>query len=105
MRVAAWNTLTDSGLIKTICFTSDIFCCVFKYSFFFGPYSQFMDDNDDGESQKFLSNGMMKKKKYEEYHEEYVSGFTSHSANVVSVCQNTTKLQKKVLIAVKAVNS
>lgn len=46
-----------------------------------------MDDNDDGESQKFLSNGMMKKKKYEEYHEEYVSGFTSHSANVVSVCR------------------
>lgn len=32
-----------------------------------------MDDNDDGESQKFLSNGIMKKKKYEEYHEEYVS--------------------------------
>lgn len=46
-----------------------------------------MDDNDDGESQKFLSNGMMKKKKYEEYHEEYVSGFISHSANVVSVCR------------------
>lgn len=35
-------------------------------------YSQFLDDNDDGESQKFLSNGMMKKKKYEEYDEEYV---------------------------------
>lgn len=38
----------------------------------FCDYSQFMDDNDDAESQKFLSNGMMKKKKYEEYHEEYV---------------------------------
>lgn len=35
-------------------------------------YSQFLDDNDDGESQKFLSNGMMKKKKYEEYDEEFV---------------------------------
>lgn len=54
--------------------------------FFLGPCSQFMDDNDDGESQKFLSNGMMKKKKYEEYHEEYVREFTSH-ANVVSVCE------------------
>lgn len=41
--------------------------------FVFGPYSQFLDDNDDGESQKFLSNGIMKKKKYEEYHDEYVS--------------------------------
>lgn len=39
--------------------------------------SQFMDDNDDAESQKFLSNGMMKKKKYEEYHEEYVRRFLS----------------------------
>lgn len=35
-------------------------------------YSQFLDDNDDGESQKFLSNGMMKKNKYDEYDEEYV---------------------------------
>lgn len=35
-------------------------------------HSQFLDDNDDAESQKFLSNGLMKKKKYEEYHEEYV---------------------------------
>lgn len=31
-----------------------------------------MDDNDDAENQKFLSNGMMKKKKYDEYNEEYV---------------------------------
>lgn len=44
---------------------------------FFCHYSQFMDDNDDAESQKFLSNGMMKKKKYEEYHEEYVRRFLS----------------------------
>lgn len=44
-----------------------------------------MDDNDDAESQKFLSNGMMKKKKYEEYHEEYVR---IHNANVVCVCQS-----------------
>lgn len=42
-----------------------------------------MDDNDDAESQKFLSNGMMKKKKYEEYHEEYVRGFTNDSFNIV----------------------
>lgn len=33
--------------------------------------SQFLDE-DDAESQKFLTNGMMKKKKYEEYDEEYV---------------------------------
>lgn len=39
---------------------------------YIGHYSQFLDDNDDGESQKFLANGMMKKKKYEEYNEEYV---------------------------------
>ncbi len=58
------------------------FCCVLC------PCSQFLDDNDDAESQKFLSNGMMKKKKYEEYHEEYVRGFTSHSANVVGVRQS-----------------
>lgn len=49
--------------------------------FSFGPSSQFMDDNDDEESQKFLTNGMMKKKKYEEYHEEYVRIFISHSAD------------------------
>lgn len=47
-----------------------------------------MDDNEDGESQKFLSNGMMKKKKYEEYHEEYVRGFIRHNAEVVRVCQS-----------------
>lgn len=35
-------------------------------------HSQFLVDNDNAESQKFLSNGMMKKKKYEEYDEEYV---------------------------------
>lgn len=34
-------------------------------------YSQFLDE-EDAESQKFLTNGIMKKKKYEEYHEEYV---------------------------------
>lgn len=33
--------------------------------------SQLLDE-DDAESQKFLTNGMMKKKKYEEYDEEYV---------------------------------
>lgn len=35
-------------------------------------YSQFLDE-EDAESQKFLTNGMMKKKKYEEYDEEYVN--------------------------------
>lgn len=49
------------------------------YILFLDLCSQFLDDIDDGESQKFLSNGMMKKKKYEEYHEEYVS---SHDANI-----------------------
>lgn len=34
--------------------------------------SQYLDE-DDAESQKFLANGIMKKKKFEEYHEEYVS--------------------------------
>ncbi|XP_042366963.1 sodium-coupled neutral amino acid transporter 4 [Plectropomus leopardus] len=47
--------------------------------------SQFMDDNDDAESQKFLSNGMMKKKKYEEYHEEYHPGHTSFGMSVFNL--------------------
>ncbi|XP_029901827.1 sodium-coupled neutral amino acid transporter 4 [Myripristis murdjan] len=47
--------------------------------------SQFMDDPDDGESQKFLSNGMMKKKKYEEYHEEYHPGHTSFGMSVFNL--------------------
>lgn len=47
--------------------------------------SQFMDDNDDGESQKFLSNGIMKKKKYEEYHEEYHPGHTSFGMSVFNL--------------------
>uniref|UniRef100_A0A3Q3WL73 Amino acid transporter transmembrane domain-containing protein n=1 Tax=Mola mola TaxID=94237 RepID=A0A3Q3WL73_MOLML len=44
-----------------------------------------MDENDDGESQKFLSNGMMKKKKYEEYHEEYHPGHTSFGMSVFNL--------------------
>lgn len=40
-----------------------------------------MDDNDDAENQKFLSNGMMKKKKYDEYNEEYVRGSTGNTLN------------------------
>uniref|UniRef100_A0A668AD92 Solute carrier family 38 member 4 n=2 Tax=Myripristis murdjan TaxID=586833 RepID=A0A668AD92_9TELE len=44
-----------------------------------------MDDPDDGESQKFLSNGMMKKKKYEEYHEEYHPGHTSFGMSVFNL--------------------
>ncbi|XP_028276897.1 sodium-coupled neutral amino acid transporter 4 [Parambassis ranga] len=47
--------------------------------------SQFLDDNDDGESQKFLSNGMMKKKKYEEYHEEYHPGHASFGMSVFNL--------------------
>lgn len=49
------------------------------YFFFLDLHSQFLDENEDGESHRFLTNGMlMKKKKYEEYEEEYVRGFTSH---------------------------
>uniref|UniRef100_A0A8C3G288 Solute carrier family 38 member 4 n=1 Tax=Cyclopterus lumpus TaxID=8103 RepID=A0A8C3G288_CYCLU len=48
-------------------------------------YSQFLDDNEDGESQKFLSNGLMKKKKYEEYHEEYHPGHTSFGMSVFNL--------------------
>ncbi|XP_019955525.1 sodium-coupled neutral amino acid transporter 4 [Paralichthys olivaceus] len=47
--------------------------------------SQFMDENDDAESQKFLSNGLMKKKKYEEYHEEYHPGHTSFGMSVFNL--------------------
>ncbi|XP_070709605.1 sodium-coupled neutral amino acid transporter 4 [Pempheris klunzingeri] len=47
--------------------------------------SQFLDDNDDGEDQKFLSNGIMKKKKYEEYHEEYHPGHTSFGMSVFNL--------------------
>ncbi|XP_020507364.2 sodium-coupled neutral amino acid transporter 4 [Labrus bergylta] len=47
--------------------------------------SQFLDDNEDGESQKFLANGMMKKKKYEEYHEEYHPGHTSFGMSVFNL--------------------
>ncbi|XP_019747370.1 sodium-coupled neutral amino acid transporter 4 [Hippocampus comes] len=46
--------------------------------------SQFLDDMDDGESQKFLTNGMMKKK-YEEYHEEYHPGHTSFGMSVFNL--------------------
>lgn len=35
-----------------------------------------MDENDDGEEDRFLSNGLMKKKKYEE--EEYVRELIRH---------------------------
>ncbi|XP_047430910.1 sodium-coupled neutral amino acid transporter 4-like isoform X2 [Mugil cephalus] len=47
--------------------------------------SQFLDDIGDGESQKFLSNGMMKKKKYEEYHEEYHPGHASFGMSVFNL--------------------
>lgn len=71
-------------------------CARVNLWFVLGPCSQFLDDNDDAESQKFLSNGMMKKKKYEEYHEEYVRGFTQcrsviqllQAVNSQSLCHN-----------------
>ncbi|XP_076006965.1 sodium-coupled neutral amino acid transporter 4 [Genypterus blacodes] len=47
--------------------------------------SQYLDDADDGESQKFLSNGMMKKKKYEEYAEEYHPGHASFGMSVFNL--------------------
>ncbi|XP_026182531.1 sodium-coupled neutral amino acid transporter 4 isoform X1 [Mastacembelus armatus] len=47
--------------------------------------SQFLDDNEDGESQKFLANGMMKKKKYEDYHEEYHPGHASFGMSVFNL--------------------
>lgn len=46
--------------------------------------SQFLDE-DDAESQKFLTNGMMKKKKYEEYHEEYHPGHASFGMSVFNL--------------------
>uniref|UniRef100_A0AAY4D9A3 Amino acid transporter transmembrane domain-containing protein n=1 Tax=Denticeps clupeoides TaxID=299321 RepID=A0AAY4D9A3_9TELE len=46
--------------------------------------SQFLDE-DGGESQKFLANGIMKKKKYEEYHEEYHPGHASFGMSVFNL--------------------
>ncbi|KAG9333759.1 hypothetical protein JZ751_010260 [Albula glossodonta] len=46
--------------------------------------SQFGDE-DDAESQKFLTNGILKKKKYEEYHEEYHPGHTSFGMSVFNL--------------------
>ncbi|XP_076862951.1 sodium-coupled neutral amino acid transporter 4 [Brachyhypopomus gauderio] len=46
--------------------------------------SQYMDE-DDAESQKFLTNGMMKKKKFEEYHEEYHPGHASVGMSVFNL--------------------
>ncbi|XP_008314288.1 sodium-coupled neutral amino acid transporter 4 [Cynoglossus semilaevis] len=47
--------------------------------------SQFTEDNDDGESREFLSSGMMKKKRYEEYHDEYHPGHTSFGMSVFNL--------------------
>ncbi|RVE56248.1 hypothetical protein OJAV_G00219380 [Oryzias javanicus] len=44
--------------------------------------SQFPNENDDGESDRFLSNGMMKKKKYEE---EYHPGHASFGMSVFNL--------------------
>ncbi|XP_010890942.1 sodium-coupled neutral amino acid transporter 4 [Esox lucius] len=46
--------------------------------------SQFLEEDGDAESQKFLTNGMMKKK-YEEYHEEYHPGHTSFGMSVFNL--------------------
>ncbi|KAJ8007144.1 hypothetical protein DPEC_G00114500 [Dallia pectoralis] len=46
--------------------------------------SQFLDEEGDAESQKFLTNGIMKKK-YEEYHEEYHPGHTSFGMSVFNL--------------------
>lgn len=47
--------------------------------------SQFLDDGDDAESHKFLTNGIMKKKKYEDYHEEYHPGHASFGMSVFNL--------------------
>ncbi|XP_034019823.1 sodium-coupled neutral amino acid transporter 4-like [Thalassophryne amazonica] len=47
--------------------------------------SQFVGDNDDTESQNFLANGMLKKQKYDEYHEEYHPGHTSFGMSVFNL--------------------
>ncbi|XP_053498182.1 sodium-coupled neutral amino acid transporter 4 [Ictalurus furcatus] len=46
--------------------------------------SQFLDE-EDAESQKFLTNGIVKKKKFEEYHEEYHPGHTSFGMSVFNL--------------------
>ncbi|KAK2893126.1 hypothetical protein Q8A67_013114 [Cirrhinus molitorella] len=46
--------------------------------------SQLLDE-EDAESQKFLTNGMMKKKKYEEYDEEYHPGHASFGMSVFNL--------------------
>lgn len=46
--------------------------------------SQFLDE-DDAESQKFLTNGLMKKNKYDEYDEEYHPGHTSFGMSVFNL--------------------
>ncbi|XP_038155675.1 sodium-coupled neutral amino acid transporter 4 isoform X1 [Cyprinodon tularosa] len=45
--------------------------------------SQYMDDNEDGEEDRFLSNGLMKKRKYEE--EEYHPGHASFGMSVFNL--------------------
>ncbi|KAF7701856.1 hypothetical protein HF521_001139 [Silurus meridionalis] len=46
--------------------------------------SQYLDE-EDAESQKFLTNGIMKKKKFEEYHEEYHPGHASMGMSVFNL--------------------
>ncbi|XP_055793563.1 sodium-coupled neutral amino acid transporter 4-like [Salvelinus fontinalis] len=47
--------------------------------------SHFLDEDEDAESHKFLTNGIMKKKKYEEYQEEYHPGHTSFGMSVFNL--------------------
>uniref|UniRef100_A0A674E0W4 Solute carrier family 38 member 4 n=1 Tax=Salmo trutta TaxID=8032 RepID=A0A674E0W4_SALTR len=47
--------------------------------------SHFLDEDGDAESHKFLTNGIMKKKKYEEYQEEYHPGHTSFGMSVFNL--------------------
>lgn len=46
--------------------------------------SHFIDE-EDAESQNFLTNGMMKKKKFEEYHDEYHPGHASFGMSVFNL--------------------
>ncbi|XP_055761433.1 sodium-coupled neutral amino acid transporter 4-like [Salvelinus fontinalis] len=47
--------------------------------------SHFLEEDGDAESHKFLTNGIMKKKKYEEYQEEYHPGHTSFGMSVFNL--------------------
>lgn len=58
--------------------------------------SQYLDDNDGGESEKFLTNGAMKKKKFDEYHQESVRG---RSRSLVLKLHKLVKVKKAAEIS------